>query len=364
MAEKNSTTFVGASPKTQSRPFSSFQTGQSCATMASGSTTLSPADCHALGLAKMIFDEQFLQGVLSAAFTIQEYNDRRKVARRQTPAEPEVRPEPEAEDLGALMPDPSLLVLPVAQEVAPETIRQQKSETVHDRAFNTSALDKAEAKCQWITEATEDFRREHLASELTIEPFQLPASDDVRTDAPADARIEASRTSTELLNFVPNHLLQEIVQETLQATRATGAAIAIKQQGELICRAAEGDFASEIGTMINTRSGFTGVCTSSGTMQFCSNAALDSRVGADACRKLGVGAIIVVPLLHQDQLLGLITAFSRRPYAFGMRDLQALQDLADKFAANLQLSAESRQTPLTGHERPGAFNFSFQQPSR
>jgi GAF domain-containing protein len=313
----------------------------------------------------MIFDEQCFQGVLSAAFTIQEYNDRRKVARRQTPAEPEARPEPEAdrscEDLGALMPDPSFLVLPVAQEVAQETIRQQKTETIHDRAFNTSALDEAEAKCQWITEATEDFRLEHLAAELTIQPFQLPASDDVRTDAPTDARIDAS---TELLNFVPNHLLREIVQEALQATRATGAAIAIEQQGELICRVAEGDFASEIGTMINTGSGFTGLCTSSGTMQLCSNAALDSRGDADACRKLGVSAIIVVPLLHQDQLLGLITVFSRRPYAFGMRDLQALQDLADKFAANLQLSAECRQTPLTGHECPGAFNFSLQQPSR
>jgi GAF domain-containing protein len=64
-------------------------------------------------------------------------------------------------------------------------------------------------------------------------------------------------------------------------------------------------------------------------MQLCSNTVLDSRVDADACRKLGVSAIIVVPLLHQDQFLGLIAVFSRRPYAFGMRDLQALQDLAE-----------------------------------
>jgi GAF domain-containing protein len=251
------------------------------------------------------------------------------------------------------MPDPSFLVLAVAQEAAQETIRQQKTETIHDRAFDASALDKAEAKSQWITEATEDFILEGLAAELTIQPFQLSASDDVRTDALTDARIDAI-PSTELLNFVPNHLLREIVQAALQATCATGAASAIVQQGELICQAAEGDFASEIGTMINTGSGFTGVCTSSGTMQLCSNAALDSRRDADACRKLGVSAIIVVPLLDQDQLLGLIAVFSRRPYAFGRRDLQALQDLADKFAANLQLSAECRQTPLTGHECPGA----------
>ena len=235
--------------------------------------------------------------------------------------------------------DPSFLVLPVAKEAAKETIRQEKTETIHDRAFDTSALDKAEAKSQWITEATKDLTPEDLApedAELTVQPFQLSTCDDARTDAPTDASIDASGASTELLNCVPNHLLREIVQQALQATHANGAAIALEQQGELICRAAVGDFASEIGKMINTGSGFTGVCTSSGTMQLCSNTALDSRVDADACRKLGVSAIIVVPLLHQDQLLGLIAVFSRRPYAFGMRDLQALQDLAERFAANLQ----------------------------
>jgi TonB family protein len=64
-------------------------------------------------------------------------------------------------------------------------------------------------------------------------------------------------------------------------------------------------------------------------------------VDADACQELGVAAIIVAPLFCQDQLLGLIEVFSRRPYAFGMRDLQALEALAEGFCANLRLSAES-----------------------
>lgn len=240
--------------------------------------------------------------------------------------------------------DPSFLVLPVAKEAAEETMRQEKTEAIHNRAFDTSAADQSEAKSQWSAEATEDLTPEDLAAEeaeLTVQPLQLPASDDAGADAPTDASIDASGSSTELLNCVPNHLLLEMVQQALQATRATGAAIALAQQGELICRAAAGDFASEIGKMINTGSGFTGVCASRGTMQLCSNTALDSCVDADACRKLGVSAIIVVPLLHQDRLLGLMAVFSRRPYAFGMRDLQALQDLAESCAANLQVSAES-----------------------
>jgi L-methionine (R)-S-oxide reductase len=146
--------------------------------------------------------------------------------------------------------------------------------------------------------------------------------------------------AAELFNSVPSPLLRELIQQALQATHANGAAIALKQQGELICRATAGDFASEIGAVINAGSGFTGLCISSGIMQLCNNTALDSRVDADACQKLGVSAIIVVPLVHQDQLLGVIAVFSRRPYAFGIRDLQALQDLAEKCVASLQLNAE------------------------
>jgi ribosomal protein L40E len=55
----------------------------------------------------LTLDEQFFQSLLSAAFTIQEYNDRRRLA-RQTQAEPEPHPEPEADRLcrhcGSLMP--------------------------------------------------------------------------------------------------------------------------------------------------------------------------------------------------------------------------------------------------------------------
>ncbi len=252
----------------------------------------------------LILDKQSFQDLLWAAFTIQEYK---------------------------------------------ETITQGKTETVYDRALDTSALDKAEAKSQWIAEATEDLTREDLAPEdpeLTVQPFRLSVLDDrfpidAGTDAPTDASIDASGASTEPLKCVPDHLLRKIAQQALQATHATGAAIALEQQGELICRAVAGDSAVEIGTKINPGSSPTGELASTGTMQLWSNRELDSRVDADACRELGVSAVMVVPLLHQDQLLGLIEVFSRRPYAFGMRDLQALQNLAQELIANLQLGAES-----------------------
>jgi TonB family protein len=151
--------------------------------------------------------------------------------------------------------------------------------------------------------------------------------------------MQTTAERTALLSAVPSQLLKDTVQKALQVTKASGAAIALEHQGELICRASEGESVPEVGTAINAESGLTGICLSSQSMQLCSNTELDSRVDADACREIGVRAIVIAPLLQKEQLLGVLEVFSRRPYAFGIRDLQALQDVSDQFATELSAVA-------------------------
>src|ERR1700733_3408463 len=146
----------------------------------------------------------------------------------------------------------------------------------------------------------------------------------------------------ELLTRVSNDFLREMLQKAVKSTKATGAAIALGHPELMICRATAGECPSEIiGAKIDPASGLTGICVASGMIQSCANTKLDTRVDAEACQELGIAAIIVAPLFCQDQLLGLIEVFSRRPYAFGIRDLQALEALAEGFCANLRLSTES-----------------------
>jgi len=143
------------------------------------------------------------------------------------------------------------------------------------------------------------------------------------------------------LDFIPHRLLHETVKKAFQKTPATGASVALVQHGQLICRATVGKCPCEIGATINLASGLTGLCASSGIMQSCMNTDLDSRVDGEACRELGIGAIIVVPLFHRDRLLGLMEVFSERPYTFGMRDLNALEELAQTFVAEVRSVAGS-----------------------
>jgi GAF domain-containing protein len=140
---------------------------------------------------------------------------------------------------------------------------------------------------------------------------------------------------------VPDELLREIVDKVVRDTQATGAAIAVGTAQEMICRATSGEHFSEVGSRVNTVSGLTGLCASSGMAQTCMNTLLDDRVDAEACRELGIGSIVVVPLFHQERLLGLIGMYSSRPYAFGNRDFTALEALREDFSAGLSSRAEA-----------------------
>ncbi len=239
----------------------------------------------------LTLDEQSFQGLLSAAFIIQEHNDRLKLA-GQTPAEPQARLEPEANRIcphcGApkpaapnlaegsrcescgldefrpgerlqhnwasmwlmsqeqrLWPERSpeihegigngvpalddesrprpqaardfaasgIHALPIARDVAEEPTAHQETATIHHREPGKSALGKsvagkATAVGPWITDATDDFRREGLTpedvtqeelraedSDLIVQPFQLSATgDSYATDASISIDDDAPRS--------------------------------------------------------------------------------------------------------------------------------------------------------------------------
>ena len=91
-------------------------------------------------------------------------------------------------------------------------------------------------------------------------------------------------------------VLNEVVEQARLLTGATGAAIALMRDGEMVCRATSGKDAPELGVRLETTSGLSGACLQSGQIQQCSDTETDARVNAEACRLLGLRSIVVLPL--------------------------------------------------------------------
>jgi putative methionine-R-sulfoxide reductase with GAF domain len=148
--------------------------------------------------------------------------------------------------------------------------------------------------------------------------------------------------------------LQLLMERTQYITGATGAALALPQGEEMVCRASAGASAPAVGARLQVRSGLTGESISRRQLLRCDNAETDPRVNLETCRAVGIASIVVLPLLRRTgEVRGLVELFSDHPYAFEERDLIALERMAELTLTALDL-AEQRQhsapAPVTPRE--------------
>jgi len=169
-----------------------------------------------------------------------------------------------------------------------------------------------------------DPREEAASLDAKLEVQNLPSDSDIRALTNALAAGGGGASSPELALDV---VLNQIVEQACLATGATGAAIALTRDGEMVCRATTGRNAPDLGVRLDN-AGFSAECLRVGTLQRCDDTETDPRVDAMACRLLGVRSILVIPLWYWGEFMGIFEIFSPRPNAFGERDEQTLQALA------------------------------------
>jgi TonB family protein len=143
-------------------------------------------------------------------------------------------------------------------------------------------------------------------------------------------------------------VLNEIVEQARVTTSASGAAIALERQGEMVWRASSGESAPELGITVDTANGLAADCVGSLRVQCCDDSDLDVRVDAGACHSLGIRSIVMVPVLERERVIGLLEALSPRAAAFSAREIQGLQTLTRRIIDNVKQAEHVR----TGSTRP------------
>jgi len=145
-------------------------------------------------------------------------------------------------------------------------------------------------------------------------------------------------------------VLNEIVEQARSATGATGAAIALMRDGEMVCRATCGVNAPDLGVRAETDAGLSGACLKSGEIQQCSDTETDPRVNAEACRQLGVRSMLVAPVSDGQQCFGILEVLSPRANAFGAKDVNTLRVLARRVAENKKEAEAGTLNPAEAPE--------------
>jgi GAF domain-containing protein len=155
------------------------------------------------------------------------------------------------------------------------------------------------------------------------EPLHFPADDDSKSLAAIATRdLEAA--------------LQLLTERAQFVTGASGAAIALLDAGEMVCRASAGPSAPEVGSELQMQAGLTGESVRLKKVLQCDDAERDLRVNRESCRALGILSAMVMPLVQEDSVIGVFELLADRTHAFEARDVTALTRLADMVLTALE----------------------------
>ena len=161
-----------------------------------------------------------------------------------------------------------------------------------------------------------------------LENRSKPAQPDYTTIL---AAVEAVQPELEAVGLDRDLALHLVARRAQEFTRASGAALALAEGEEMICRASVDD-APPSGYRFSIGAGFSGECVRSGSVMRCDDSETDPRVDRVSCRSIGVRSILAVPIRSKSVIIGLLEVFSLQPNSFGPDDEVILVRLA-KMAA-------------------------------
>ena len=183
-----------------------------------------------------------------------------------------------------------------------------------------------------------------------------------RSDFPSDGPLP------DLTSIIEQHLragfqpdlaldlvLNELVIRAAEATRASSAALALARGDELVCRAATGNFAPDLGVPLNPREGLSGVCLRTREPQLSVDTELDPRIAVSFARRFGIRSVLAVPVFDVADgahFTGVLEVFSPTPAAFSRADQRVLEAFAGECARVRHTALELDQPKAAGQPTP------------
>src|SRR5258706_405154 len=148
--------------------------------------------------------------------------------------------------------------------------------------------------------------------------------------------------------------LQLLAERAHYITGASGAAIALRrgEHNDMLCRASAGSNAPELGSLLSMEYGLSGESVRTRQTLRCHDAERDPRVNREGCRQLGIASVVVMPIVSDQQVLGVFELFSGKPRAFEARDISALQRLSEMVKTAVKHAVAALTMPAVEEPAP------------
>ncbi|WP_210415543.1 CHASE3 domain-containing protein [Bdellovibrio sp. NC01] len=135
-------------------------------------------------------------------------------------------------------------------------------------------------------------------------------------------------------------IMDLVVKLSARLTGADGAIIEIEEGDDLVYHHVYGAATPFLGLHIAKVGSFSGLCLEKNEALNCEESEEDPRVNIEACRKVNVRSMIVVPLMHHGRTIGVLKNYSSKPYFFPEEMLNALKIITGFLSGELARAQE------------------------
>jgi diguanylate cyclase (GGDEF)-like protein len=138
--------------------------------------------------------------------------------------------------------------------------------------------------------------------------------------------------------------LAEVLMRTTELaqalTGATSAVLELADGDEMVYRAASGTAEPQLGLRILRATSLSGLCVEQDRALLCQDSETDARVNREACRKVGLRSMAVVPIRHDGVCVGVLKVLAPAAERFAAAELEVLELISEVIGAAMANAQE------------------------
>ena len=167
--------------------------------------------------------------------------------------------------------------------------------------------------------------------------LQASQSDTTNHDHDLAVKVACLREVADLQAIISSEHLETpaaldlVVRRMAELTRASGAAIALREGQDVFCRASFGN-APDVGVKLSSSS-LSGECLRTGALVMLEDSENDSRVNPEVCRQLNFRSLLIMPVSSGTESIGIAEVLSPKSHNFEGGDVLVVSFLTDLIAS-------------------------------
>lgn len=143
-----------------------------------------------------------------------------------------------------------------------------------------------------------------------------------------------------------SNIMDLVTQRSQFITNADGACVELVENKELVYSATSGIAEKFLGLRLDKESSLSGACIKAKVPLISNDIELDDRVNKHACRQIGLNAMIVFPLIYNQEVVGVIKVLSAKVNHFNEDHIKILELMSGLIAAAMSNAMKNGESEL------------------